>query len=551
MSLASFMLARAAKLPRRRSRARRQRHLRIPMRDGVHLAAELHTPDKAGSYPTLLIRIPYGLRGFSVAATVYAERGYNVVIEACRGTDASEGDFDPLTHERDDGLDTISWIKAQPWFDGRLGTTGASYLGYAQWAISDALPKQSAMAVKISSAEFKSVVFPGGAFHLGLWLSWMQIITLLRKPPFRLARKLASGWIEKRTLAASMQLPLIDADRRATGHEVPFWRRWVAGAIGNDSFWLPLDHTHRLGARTPPTTFVSGWYDFMLDELLRDYETLAIAGGAPRLTVGPWWHVSPELQFLGLRDTLEWMNAKLLGDESGLRSRPVRLYITGAGEWHDFDAYPPGAPDIEIWSLHEGRLLAPRQAAATPPDHFLYDPRDPTPNIGGAIFAFTGAGPVDQVDLESRNDVLLYTSEPLLAPLTIIGSVRAVIYIRTSLPDADLFVRLNDVDETGRSINICDGILRRTGADTGDVRRLNFKLHATAHRFGAGHRLRLVVAGGAHPRYARNTGTNEPFGIATTLRTVDFDIFHDLEHPSAIHLPVYTLDPSSAVPTPN
>ena len=98
----------------------------------------------------------------------------------------------------------------------------------------------------------KSVVFPGGSFHLGLWLGWMQIITLLRKPSLGIGRKLAGGYVEKRSLAASMKLPLIDADRRATGHDVPFWRRWLTGAIGNDEFWRPLDHTHRISARTPP-----------------------------------------------------------------------------------------------------------------------------------------------------------------------------------------------------------------------------------------------------------------------------------------------------------
>jgi uncharacterized protein len=543
MSLGSFLLARAAKLPRRRNPAVRHRGIRIPMRDNLHLEAEFHAPRKPGNYPTLLIRLPYGLRAFSTAAVVYAERGYNVVIEACRGTDRSDGDFDPLTHERDDGLDTIAWIKAQPWFDGRLGTTGASYLGYAQWAISDAMPKRSAMSIKISSAEFKSVVFPGGSFHLGLWLGWMQILQLLRKPALGMGRKIGRGLIEKRTLAASMKLPLLDADRRATGHDVPFWRRWLSGAIGNDEFWRPLDHTHRIGPRTPPTTFVSGWYDFMIDQLLRDYETLSLAeaAGNAQLTVGPWWHVSPELQIYGLTDTLTWMDAKLRDDPSGLRQKPVRLFVTGTEQWHEFDAYPPSPPDIELWHLHEDRALSARPASSTPPDSFLYDPHDPTPNLGGAIFAFTGAGPVDQAPLENRKDVLLYTSEPLTAPLTIIGNVRAVIYVRASLPNADLFVRLNDVDAAGKSINICDGIIRKSQPDPSGVWRLNFKLHATAHCFAAGHRLRIVVAGGAHPRFARNTGTDEPTGTATTLRTVDYEIFHDAEHPSAIHLPVYKL----------
>ena len=544
MSLGSFFLARSVGLPRRLYAARRARGIRLAMADGVELETELFTPAMAGKHPTLLMRIPYGLTGFSTVAEVYAERGYNVVIQACRGTGKSGGDFEPLRNERDDGLATLAWIKAQPWFDGRLGLSGPSYLGYAQWAISDALPKQSAMAVKVTSAEFRSIVFPGGAFQLGLWLGWMQVIDAIQRNPILAARRMASGDIERRTLRVSMKLPLIDADQRLTGRKVPFWQGWLGESVGNDAFWEPLDHTHRLGARTPPTSFVSGWYDFMLDQLLRDYETLADAGREVRLTVGPWVHVSPELQAESIRDTLTWMNAELLGDRSGLGDKPVRLHIGGRNEWRDFDAYPPGLPDLQVWHLHPDKVLSQRPVKASPPDRYTYDPARPTPNFGGAVFAFTGAGPVDQAKLEKRNDVLAFTSEPLFSDITIIGNVRAVVYVRASLPNADLFVKLCDVDEKGLSINVCDGIIRKTSADPAvpdDVWKLSLKLNATAYCFRRDHRLRLIVASGAHPRYARNTGTDEPFGTATHSLPVEIEIFHDPARPSAIHLPVYDL----------
>ena len=325
---------------------------------------------------------------------------------------------------------------------------------------------------------------------------------------------------------------------------MPFWQGWLGESVGNDAFWEPLDHTHRLGARTPPTSFVSGWYDFMLDQLLRDYETLADAGREVRLTVGPWVHVSPELQTESIRDTLTWMNAELLGDRSGLGDKPVRLHIGGRNEWRDFDAYPPGLPDLQVWHLHPDKVLSQRPVKASPPDRYTYDPARPTPNFGGAVFAFTGAGPVDQAKLEKRNDVLAFTSEPLFSDITIIGNVRAVVYVRASLPNADLFVKLCDVDEKGLSINVCDGIIRKTSADPAvpdDVWKLSLKLNATAYCFRRDHRLRLIVASGAHPRYARNTGTDEPFGTATHSLPVEIEIFHDPARPSAIHLPVYDL----------
>ncbi|HZY49659.1 MAG TPA: CocE/NonD family hydrolase [Devosia sp.] len=544
MSVGTFFLRRAAKLPKRLCRARAERGLMVPVRDGVRLETEVYTPRLEGKHPTILIRAPYGLRGFGTAAEVYAERGFNCVIQACRGTGRSEGEFDPLTHERNDGLDVLDWIKAQPFYDGRLGTAGPSYLGYAQWAICDALPRQSAMSVKVSSAEFRSIVFPGGGFQLQLWLSWIQVIEGIRTNVLGFARSIGSGAIEKQTLAASLVLPLTNADRLATGHDVPFWKHWLGNSIGSDEFWHELDHTHRLGPRTPPTSFVSGWYDFMIDQLLRDYETLTEAGRPTRLTIGPWWHVSPELQYESIRDTLSWMNAELNGDPSGLGAAPVRLHIGGSNQWREFQSFPPGAPDTQVWHLHPDQVLSQRPVKASTPDAYRYDPADPTPSVGGAMFAFTGAGPQDQARLESRNDVLLYTSEPLFSDLTVIGNVRAVIYARASLPDADLFVRLSDVDPSGQSINICDGYLRKSSADAAvpdNVWKLTIRLNATGHCFRRDHRLRLLIASGAHPRYARNTGTSEPFGTTTTLVPMDMEIFHDPTRPSAIHLPVYEL----------
>lgn len=540
MSLSSYFLGRAAGLSRPLCRVSRERHIAVPMRDGLTLETFHFAPRLPGAHPTLLMRSPYGLRGFEVVAELYAERGYHVVLQACRGTDRSEGDFNPLANERDDGLDTLKWIKSQPWFDGRLGTTGPSYLGYVQWAISDALPRHSAMSVKVTSAEFRSVVFPGGAFHLGLWLSWMQLIDAIKRGASGVVRGIMSGGVDRSTARAAMSLPLEDADRLLTGAEVPFWRHWIEAAIGADAFWEPMDHTHRLGPRTPPVSFVSGWYDIMVDQLLRDYQTLVDAGQQPQLKVGPWFHVSPELQTDSIRETLVWMDAHLKG--AGLPDKPVMLHVSGIDEWRAFDAYPPGPPDTQIWHLHPEGVLSQRPVKTSPPDGYLYDPRRPTPNLGGAIFAFSGAGPVDQAPLEIRNDVLVYSSEPLVSDLTIIGNVRVTLYARASLPNADLFLKLCDVDPNGRSINICDGIIRKTSADPAvpdDIWKLNFKLHATAHCFRRGHRLRVLVASGAHPRYARNTGSDEPFGTATQLLEAEIDIFHDPAHPSAIQLPVY------------
>ena len=529
MSLSSLYLAWVEDLPPRLNGVKRTRGTALTMPDGVTLKTDHYAPDKPGPHPTILMRLPYGRRGFAGIAEAYAERGFHVVVQACRGTERSGGEFDPFTNERTDGLATLEWIKAQPWFDGRIGLTGPSYLGYAQWAISDALPPVSAMAIKVTTANFRPVVFPSGAFHLNLWLSWVQVIEGLRNRPLATAARMFSGDIERRTDRAAAILPLVEADKAAVGHKVPFWRYWFAHAIGNDAFWAALDHSYRLSETTPPVHFISGWYDFMLDPLLADYQHLVELGHQPYLTVGTWFHVAEELQRDNLRETLIWMRAKLLGDETGLRRRPVRIHISGLDEWHEFDRYPPSPPSPVTWHIGPGSTLTQARSSAGS-DLYRYDPADPTPNLGGAIFAFTGAGAVDNAPLEARDDVLVYTGPVLTSGATIIGKCHVTLHARASRDHADFFVRLNDVDPAGRSTNICDGLMRvtpETPKEPDGSWRLTFPLHATAHSFRPGHRLRLLVASGAHPRYARNLGTDEPVGTATDMVANDVEVFHE------------------------
>jgi putative CocE/NonD family hydrolase len=486
------------------------------------------------------MRLPYGRKGFGSIAETYAERGFHVVLQACRGTEKSGGEFEPLVNERADGLATLDWIRAQPWFDGRLGLSGPSYLGYAQWAICDALPPVSAMATKVTTADFRPVVFPAGAFHLGLWLSWLQVIEGLKNQPLKTAAGMFSGRIEKTTLRASMVLPLVEADKAAVTTEVPFWRRWFEESIGNDEFWHAIDHRHRLSTTTPPVHFISGWYDFMLDPLLADYQRLVELGHQPYLTVGTWFHVSDELQRDNLRETILWMRAHLQGDHSGLRDKPVRIHISGLDQWREFDTYPPAPPQYQELFIGAERVLAPTPAADGS-DHYRYDPSDPTPNLGGAIFAFTGAGMVDNAAREGRSDVVSYTSAPLSEDLTIIGQTNVRLHARATLPHVDFFLCLCEVSLNGISRNICDGLFRvtpQTPKQPDGSWRLDFPLHATAHLFRTGTRLRLQVSSGAHPRFARNPGTDEPVGEATTLVANDIEVLFE---GTSISLPSYRL----------
>jgi putative CocE/NonD family hydrolase len=217
---------------------------------------------------------------------------------------------------------------------------------------------------------------------------------------------------------------------------------------------------------------------------------------------------------------------------------PVRLFVMGEERWRDFPSWPPPGHEPRRLHLQPGGALSVEEPAAdSPPDGYRYDPAHPTPALGGVRMAVgVRSGRVDNTALEARPDVLTYTTEVLDDDVEVIGDVSAEVWFRSSLPYADVFVRLCDVDERGRSANVCDGLTRLAGAD--EVRRAEVRLWPTAYRFRRGHHIRVQVSSGAFPRYNRNPGTGEPRATAVTLRAADHQVFHDPERPSAVILPV-------------
>ena len=219
---------------------------------------------------------------------------------------------------------------------------------------------------------------------------------------------------------------------------------------------------------------------------------------------------------------------------------PVRL---GADEWREFDAWPPPAEETRYHLHSDGGLSSEAAPAGSSPDRYRYDPADPTPAVGGPLFGLSGKrGAVDNRELESRSDVLVYTTAPLQRDVEIIGPVRLELYARSSLEHADFFGRLCDVHPDGKSINVCDGLFRlepgRGEQQPDGSSRIEIDMWATAYRFRRGHSIRLQVSSGAHPHWNRNLGTGEPTATATTMVAAEQTIYHDREHPSAVILPV-------------
>jgi putative CocE/NonD family hydrolase len=212
----------------------------------------------------------------------------------------------------------------------------------------------------------------------------------------------------------------------------------------------------------------------------------------------------------------------------------VRLFVGGVKRWCEFDSWPPPARATR-WHLQPDGKLDPAPAPDSQPDSYVFDPAKPTPSLGGASLSMHPAV-VDNRTLEARADVLSFTSAPLVGDLEVIGEVSAELWVSSSAECSDFFVRVCDVDPSGVSRNVCDGLTRVRFA--GAPASVQFVLWPTAYRFARGHRLRVQVASGAYPRWAANPGTGAALTSTSPGVRQEQRVFHDPARPSAIVLPV-------------
>ncbi len=545
--LAGRAVDRALGMPPATARHAVRRDVAVPMPDGVILLGDHYRP--AGPdrpRPVVLIRSPYGRAGLAglVFATPLARRGFQVFIQSTRGTFGSGGQFRPFLSERQDGLATVAWLREQPWCDGQVAMTGGSYLGHTQWAVAPyADPPLSSVSLNITTAKMTAAFYNHGVPGLQNALTWTGLIGNQERGglhPLPTPRQLA------RLKRAMRKVPLQAADIDVAGAPVAFWRDFVEHAAPGDDFWAAADHDRADLSRLPPVSMVTGWWDLFAPRQLRDYAAIRAAGGTVQLIVGPWLHGEPgEVKAIVRQDTA-WLDHHLNGGPVP-PGPPVRVFLQQAGRWLDFAQWPPpDAVDTPYYLRVSGALSPDSEPAEVPPGSFVYDPADPTPSKGGPLLQPPGKQ-VDNAAIELRADVLTFTTDPLAADLDVVGPVRARIFVRTGRQQADVFVRVCDVDGNGVSRNVVDGIRRLSpqtvpaaDVEIGDdgILAVDVELYPTAYRVLAGHRIRVQVSGGSFPRYARNFGTGEPFGAASRALRCRFEIYHDARHQAHVTLPV-------------
>jgi putative CocE/NonD family hydrolase len=544
MNLLGEILARRWHLPRAQTKAVvRERDLPVEMEDGAVLLADRWVAEATSgeSQPTVLVRSCYGRGGFFglLHGRLLAERGLQVVIQSVRGTFGSEGSFNPFD-ERADGLATLAWLRRQPWHTGPIGMTGQSYLGLVQWAVAaDADDDLSALVIQGSASQFHGQSFPGGSLAVETSAQWMVMTALQERWVVPLPMAVGLARLHRRLSGSSLD----NLDELLTGGEVAWFREARANPQRESDYWVQRDFSAGVPEVKARVQMITGWQDSFTPWQLEDYAALQEADRPTQLIIGPWTHNDEGFAAAGVREELAWLRDNLLGDPRLIDPATVRLFVTGEeSAWRDFDRWPPsGYTERRLW-IADDEGLAWEPPAGSGGRRYRYDPADPTPSVGGPIMVTLK--PVrDNRRLEARADVVTFTGPPLDATVEAIGPVHVELWARASEPYFDLFARVCDVDARGRSWNVCDALAsvapgRFEHSDEDGAWRVQFDLWPIAHRFASGHRIRLQVSSGAHPRYVRNPGTGEDPLTSETLRAVDVEILYGPEQPSSFVLPV-------------
>lgn len=545
------------------------RDIDVPMRDGCGLKTDVYVPGD-GRHPVLLLRIPYNkelAQSYVYGHPIwYARQGFAVVVQDTRGRYLSEGEFYPLRHEADDAFDAVTWVRSQDFaIPDKVGLYGFSYPGKSQMLLAARYPGAiTAMAPGFCGNGMYDTTHTNRAFNLAMVVSW-SIQLAADEARFRgneeQFRSLTSalGCIHKlySTLPLEELLPLRESGRSA------FFFDMLQHPERGDQYWQPMEVGESgFSQIVTPALHFGGWYDSFINETLTNFERLSHRSDQ-FLVVGPWYHIpwSPQVGQLdfgpGARNfideaQLQWFTYWLNGETT--KSKPiemprVRLFVMGRNQWREEEQFPLTRAETRKFYLRSQGKANSSSGDGTlstePPededeDIFVYNPLDPVPSLGGNSCCFEDLSPMgayDQRPVEVRNDVLVYSTEPLDVGLEVTGRVSVELYVDFTAPTTDFTAKLVDVFPDGRAINLCQSVMRVEKSRDKSPQLITFGIGATSNFFDRAHRIRLEVSSSNFPMYERNLNTIKPSGpLSAQLSTQR--VFHRSSNPSLLLLPV-------------
>lgn len=498
----------------------------VPMRDGVKLSTDIYLPAGASPdsrLPAVLMRTCYGKHS-TRRLSLFVHHGYVFIAQDCRGREESEGKWQPMINEMEDSDDTLNWIVAQPWSDGSVGMIGTSYLGTVQWTAAASGNPHLKAIVSLVTGGLPVYDFPhqNGIMCSGS-LAWVFAMSQRRYQPALMER---DDWDEIMRMR-----PLTETPRRALGYDIPFWTEWMEHEY-YDAYWEKANwllYQHKINV---PALYVSGWYDDVCACTMETWD-MNRRQNRPhqKLIAGPWLHKANlsrdilSLQF-GVDSVrydlfftyLRWFDRHLKGMENGIDSEPpVEYYTMGENRWKTSSNWPPEtvSPTSLYLTPQDGGKLESSPPAIAQTLQYRFDPQNPAPVVVDAS-ENEGKMPEDYRQMELRDDVLVFTSAPLQADLEVTGEPHMVLYASSSARDTDWVVRLTEVDGEGRSIRLCDAVVRARFRQSyvrpkllvpGETERYDIPLTWISNRFRKGHRIRVQITSGAGNSTFPNHGT--------------------------------------------
>jgi putative CocE/NonD family hydrolase len=561
-----------------------ERRVEIPLRDGVKLRATLFRPDAPGRFPAIVYRTPYGQEsdakesGFPIQA---ARRGYLVFLVDVRGRYTSDGEFEAYRNEKADGFDVVEWAAKHPRSNGRVGSYGRSYPGYVQWlALSQNPPHYQTAVPTMTPTSSHHFFFQGGAFNL-TWFDWFMPLIV---PDLRRRAGDDSGtwdtdaayqrWLPQRR-DTYMERPLVGP--ALLKRWAPYYYDWIRHPDDGD-WWRFADVERDFSRIRVPVYLVTGWYDNNYGPVgaTRGFNGLRSEAATPearertKLVIGPWIHGSisvlttrfGEIDFgpnAGIdfdAFLLRWFDARLKDLDNGIdREPPVKLFVMGDNVWRHENEWPLARASSKSLYLRgqgmavtadgDGRLSSEEPSIGESADSYLFDPVNPVWDERSE-----GSGALNQAAFESRDDVLVYTSDPLQEDLEVTGEMLADLYVSVDRPDTDLAVRITDVHPDGTSYAINgpeagylrlryrEGLDRQVLIEPGRVYRVRIDDMLTSNVFKKDHRIRFQVASSRAPHFDPNPNTGEEIATATKMQSARVTIHHDADHPSRVLLPI-------------
>lgn len=505
--------------------------INLPMKDGIKLATDIYLPEgKNDNLSAIIVRTPYGKDGSRAGAEEFVKNGIAVIVQDCRGKYKSEDEFYPFNDERADGLTTVNWIRKQPWSNGKVGGWGSSYVGYTQWAISDAL---DVFSPDLTTGNIYDLVYPDGLFSLQTAFNW----------GLAMAGKGLDPVAPDKQMAGMLILPLSVADDSTT-RDLSYINHWLAHEKP-DAYWKGMNFR---GAKKAPVISAAGWYDRFLKAQIQDFQALSRNAKLDnRMIIGPWSHQPQpdDIKYGGrektgnrsdaIRDYLisHLENSHLTSLPAPFKDKKYNLFIMERNEYFGSDTWPPAETKTTPYYIGPANYIGPKRYREEGNLEYLYDPAHPYPSLGG-----TGnLGAVEQKGNIDREDQVTFATETLGKPLILLGPVSASLWVSSSAPCTDFMVCLQDVFPDGKIYNIQQGGAE-VQIDGKNPEKKEISVWATGYQLGIGHKLRVVITSSWFPRYNRSLNGCAPLLSAKEVMKARQKIYYGGATPSYINLPV-------------